>query len=508
MVAAEPTGGLFARYEVATGAGRQQTVLPGFFLGGATAEFAVVHVGEDGVRGVRVYGFEDGAWGLVLEAPLGPGVVFVDVANIGGRDRLLTCESGGVSWFDPDTATARPLVAFVMEYSAADQDGIPHVDITRDVNGDGQDDLVAPGVDGFWVSIQMAGGVFTDAVKLGPAEPFLNEIVMGEKRRYGDAGFNALTIPWYLSRVHMMDYNRDGRSDLVFWNEDHFDVYYQNAGGLFPPVADSFTVDVPFDSDGVYSLAFGFADESGLALIFGFRKKTRRTVLHGFRDVNGDHVADLVTLSAEGRSPMRQRGTHEVHFGMPTAGGIRFAREVGAAARSPGRASGLRPWGYASQWLGDFDGDDQVDVMLRDVNTGLGGIVRALLGNSVAMDLAFYRLEDGVYPNQPNTMRRIRPALNPLGKRGPFFPAARLGDVNGDGRSDLLVGNSRQELHVFLGVPGSALFAREPVSVAVAVPDDEERTRLADLNGDGKQDVFMHHLRRSGPHLLVMLIAR
>ena len=96
-----------------------------------------------------------------------------------------------------------------------------------------------------------------------------------------------------------------------------------------------------------------------------------------------------------------------------------------------------------------------------------------------------------------------------------------VGDVTGDGRSDLFIGkNTPNGLDVFVGVPGPDLFARRPQKVAVAMPNDEEYTWLVDLNKDGKQDILMHHpftrgaggdpLRPPGtdPHRVTVLIAR
>jgi hypothetical protein len=48
--------------------------------------------------------------------------------------------------------------------------------------------------------------------------------------------------------------------------------------------------------------------------------------------------------------------------------------------------------------------------------------------------------------------------------------------------------------------------------VAVALPPDERRTRLVDLNRDGKLDLLIHHTPTSrepdAPYRLAMLIAR
>ncbi|MDE2808255.1 MAG: FG-GAP repeat protein, partial [Gemmatimonadota bacterium] len=102
-----------------------------------------------------------------------------------------------------------------------------------------------------------------------------------------------------------------------------------------------------------------------------------------------------------------------------------------------------------------------------------------------------------------------------------FNTTLLIGDVTGDGRSDLLIGDHPRIMDIFVGVPGPDLFSQRPQNVAVAVPNDEEYTWLVDLNKDGKQDILMHHpftLRDAHgarklspgtePHRLAMLIAR
>ena len=510
----------FEQYEVVIGSAERQTVLTGFLLGGAMAELAVVNVDDNDDRRLRVYAFGDSTWAPLLDATLRPEVLFVDVANIGGRDRLIAYEPGRLNWFDPESATERALVAVTANFNPPRSGEIPHVDVTRDVNGDERDDLVVPDANGFSVFIQMSDGAFADPVLIGPSTDM--------SRIYGADGYRY--NPWSQSRVHEIDYNRDGLSDLVFWKEDHFEVHIQDERGLFAPVAETFTTDVAFDSDDLSSLATG--DMTG-------------KVLHSLSDLNGDGVADLVVFLLEGRSISSKRSAFDVHFGAPTAdGGTVFAPEVGATFQSDGSIQ-------LGMGRHDFDRDGQVDLMLTTIDLdflegSLWKSIKGFMGDDIRLDLEFYHMEGGRYPDTPDAIRRIaldgvpshrepgsvsldivlRGATHERRKTQKSWPRAfnstlLIGDVTGDGFSDLLIGQHPRHLGVFVGVPGPDLFSQRPQDVAVAVPNDEEYTWLVDLNKDGKQDVLMHHpftlrdahgARRlplgTEPQRVTMLIAR
>ena len=517
MPAAEFT---FEQYEVVIGSGERQTVLTGFLLGSAVADLAVVNIDENGDRRLRLYAFGDSTWVPRFGATLRPQVSFVDVANIGGRDRLIAYESDRLTWFDPESATERALVAATSNFNPPRSGEIPHVDVTRDVNGDERDDLVVPDIDGFWVFIQMSDGAFADPVQIGPSTE-MSGIYGADGYRYD---------PWSQSRVYEMDYNRDGRRDLVFWNEDHFVVHTQDGRGLFASGAETFTTDVAFDSGNFSSLATG--DMTG-------------RVLDSLADLNDDGVADLVTFSLEGRSIASKRSAFDVHFGTPTAdGGTAFAPEVGATFQSDG-----------SIQLGmdrhDFDCDGQVELMFTTIEveyleSSLWKRFKGFMGDDIWLNLEFYRVEGGRYRDKPNAIRRIaldgvpshkepgwvpldivlRGATHERRKTQKSWPHAfnstlLIGDVTGDGFSDLLIGHHPRIMDLLVGVPGPDLFARQPQDIAVAVPNDEEYTWLVDLNKDGKQDVLMHHpftLRDAHgarklppgtePHQVTVLIAR
>ena len=519
---ADNSEALFEQHEFATGFPSPQTVVVGSFgaaaANAAEARIAVAHVDADGKRRLRLFGFEGAAWAPVVDAELRRDAAFIDVATMGSRDRLIVYGGGRFTGFDVAAGKERPLLTVASSYKA-DWGEMPFVDVTRDIDLDGRDDLVLPGLHGFSLAMAKADGSYTDVVKIGPPEPFLNAVPAWEDRLYRRTGITSWTIPWYQSRVHVLDYDRDGRRDLVFWNQDHFEVHRQTGPGTFAETPTTFGVDMPFDSDGLYSLIFAFRGETRTSLLTGFKDKRTRTVVHSFgeagpadaprsvrcrvtacySDLNGDGVADLVTMSMAGRSVLGQHTRYAVHFGREqapapgAAGHIRFPATADTAIASAGMQS-LQPH--------DVDGDGVVEIMAHTVDFRVRKLLRAMLPGGMATHVDFYRLEDGAYPAQPTARRTLRAGLF----RG-FSPPVLLGDVTGDGRSDLLLGKSRKRLDVYVGAPAPALFAEKPQAVQVALPGAEQ-ARLADLNDDGKQDVLLHHAAEEGTHRLIVLHVR
>lgn len=482
----------YDQYEITVGEDKYQTFLTGDLLGDSFLEIAVASRDKGGNSHLTVYSFENGSWEKMIDSKLPESVLFIDVANIGGQDRLLAYEEGLFSWFDPEQETFQDLVSFSFGYKGTVKERIPWVNLTKDLNHDKLDDFIIPGLDAFSILIQKTDGTFSDPVRMGPPEPFLESIAFDDNRTYGQVGLNARTIRWYLGRVQYFDYNLDGRKDLVFWNRDHFDVHLQDENGQFDPEIKSFSTDVPFDTDAPYSFLFGFdKDENAFTLVLGLRKRTDHTILDSFLDMNGDGVTDMLTHTLRGRSVLKLRSQYKVHFGTAGQDGIHFEAESKTAAFPKGRAGAGAVGGYSNQWLKDLDGDGQIDVMRNDVKIGIGSIIAVFITQSVKMNFEAFRLDGNSFHKRAN--RTIKTGFEIYKEEGGFFPAVLVGDVNGDGRMDMLVGENREVQKVYLGVSGPDLFTKQPQRVRVSVPASGEHTWLVDINKDGKEDIFMYH---------------
>ena len=504
--AAQGEGSPFEHYEIDTGTAKHQTIVPGSFTGPRSAEVAVLDRVGSGVR-VRILQLEVDGWSVVGATVHKGRVAFIDVLPLAGRDHLVLYRDGGLAVFDANVPGEHTFIAFPTRVQAGEGGGLPRVDVTRDLNGDGLDDLVLPDADGFWMAMQNADGTFGEPVRIGPKEPLLAARAYGDERTYGEVGITTQNIPWYLARVHRLDYDRDGRQDLLFWNEDYFELHRQDDTGRFPDTPETFTTDVQFDFDGAYTLAFQFGDRGVTSLVLGLGGRFDHTVLHSFRDLNGDGVADLITVSFSGRRVFSLRGTFGIHFGHPAEGATTFSKVPDAVLATPGPATGMA-WGYATHQYMDIDGDGGMDFALGSVDTGVGGMFRAMVGKSITIDLALYRLQDGAYPSEPDAVRRVRTRFAPFDKRGVLFPTVLIGDVNGNGRMDLLLGSRWDHLSVYFGAPGPDPFTGDPIDVEVELPTNELNARLADLNHDGRQDVVFHHPSAEKGNRVVVLMAR
>lgn len=233
---------------------------------------------------------------------------------------------------------------------------------------------------------------------------------------------------------------------------------------------------VGFGSLGVYTAltsAHGQVGSAALAMgIFGHDAgwSDQDTYPRLLADLNGDGMADLAGFGSAG-----------LHVALATGGG-EFAEAFQA---TPGFGAGPEGGGWTDngtypRTFADVNGDGLADV----VGIGSGGVHVALGTGGGHFGDAFLAAEGfGAGPEGGGwTDAETYPRL--------------LADVNGDGRSDL-VGFGSAGVYVALGTAGGqfgeAVFAAAGFGVGAEgggwTSDGEFKRMLADINGDGRDDI-------------------
>jgi len=223
-------------------------------------------------------------------------------------------------------------------------------------------------------------------------------------------------------------------------------------------------------------------------------------------DLNGDGTLDLVLVrNAPTDSDFNAKSTTLVYFGR--SGG----RTPAAYPEQPDQVFPAE--GFAQPILLDLNRNGLTDLLQVNVEITFWNAMRAVVTRTVKGEAAFYRMgAGGRYPAQPDEIESytVNFSLSRFGHQ----PIATWGDLNGDGLPDLLLSASKDELGIHWGRPGRFWDSASDLTVKDFIPIRQARLHVADLNGDGKDDLVFTYSRddnRQMPetlHALTVLISR
>jgi hypothetical protein len=228
----------------------------------------------------------------------------------------------------------------------------------------------------------------------------------------------SLPVGWRVAGTG--DFDADGRADLVLRNDNgSITEWLGQANGSFT-----------WNSAATYSLNASWN-------------------VSGTGDFNGDGRSDILLVNLNGT----------VIDWLGQAGGTFLSNHaVATYALPPG-------WGVDG--VGDFNGDGNSDVLLRNAN----GSITEWLGRS---DGGFNWNSSATY--NPTTSLHV----------------AGVGDFNGDGRSDLLMFNDNGSVTDWLGQADGTFFSNN-ATATYALPAGWSVAQVGNFNGDAFDDILLRN---------------
>ena len=425
------------------------------------------------VRTVSLYRRSVAGWSLHLRTELDESMDILDTVRRPSGIALAGYRKSQVLLLQQQTSTFEPLLKANSMYVGNTREALPSVQMFRDLNGDDLDDFLMPNFDGWQVALQKRSG-FELPQTIGP-EPRMN---LGDGMEM--VGFRPET-PYFF------DADLDGLSDLAFWINGQFEVYRQIPSGFFSEEAKALDPDMKDVLGSFLSVDIGESSEEA---------DQPQRLLDAVGDVDGDGLADLVIQTMEGDGIFGIETSYQIHRGVLSAvGRLCFEKAPSSTVASDGIQ-------LENKRL-DLTGDGQQEFLVTSVDITLGAIISALITRSASVDVAIHQLSDGVFTGEPRLTKKIKVRFD-FGEGELFVPAVLSADITGDGRQDLLVQRDEEMLLVYPGEPTERLFSKQPIRLAISLPKDRESFVVADLDGDGRDELILHLKREERSVLSVI----
>ena len=372
------------------------------------------------------------------------------------RQALVFLTLDGISVYYPQAGQTEPLISSSSLYRVLDKNRLRSSEFVLQLGSERADFLI-PDFNHSHLFRQQADGSF---------------------KQYS-LNIDALVTSWRDSpsyeprRYYIADVDLDGRRDLVFIAGGKFQVFYQLADGAFntEPVTQNWPVALSTEQQ---------ADQRNDA----GRSYTGQNIdsVRDITDIDGDGIADIVVNREQLADALERTNSFRVHFGKQSVTGLQFNAEPETQITTDTSPIAVM--------IDDFNADGRKDFYISSTHFGVGTIVRVLLRGSANLDIDFYLLNGQRQYNskadfQQNAVNDV--SISNLRYDMPLF---ELADLDGSDQQSLIVGEGGDELRFYSPEP-ERLFSRRSERVKLPLPRDARKVMVADLTGNGKDDIVL-----------------
>ena len=368
-------------------------------------------------------------------------------------------------------------------YLSAQSDAIVQIDFAKDVNHDQIDDFVLAEFEQLNLYLSQPDSALSARVA--------QTLDIAARLRV-----DGTEVSFHPRELWFSDMNLDGKSDIVVVDSGRLGVYQQSSSGSFNP--QPAFIKLADDIEGIDW--WDKIDADGQQLD---QSELRHKKVEAITDVNGDGLADLIVRFTQSSGVLDRKNDYEFFYGKADNQQLVFAEQAATRIQSDSTLSDLK-------WV-DLDQDGQQEIMVAAFDLGVSQIISALLSSSIEQEALIFKMDDNqLFSAKPTASQDVEITFSlSSGRSGE--PMVKAQDVNGDKLKDLIFSDGEEQIKVLFAEPdGKRLFQKRAEKYTVKVPKNAKEIVHSDLNGDGKTDLILQYSRADSTDLLnkvVVLIA-